>query len=105
MAIRSVFRFIQSRRFITALLPAALLFTVLVILRLWPHMPLAQRIPLSTAVWSADGELLRVTLASDDQYRLWTPLSDMSADLIQAFLLKEARCFYWHTRVNPAALV
>ena len=34
----------------------------------------ASAIPLSTGVWSADGELLRVTLAADDQYRLWTPL-------------------------------
>jgi len=33
-------------------------------MRLWPHASLAQRVPLSTAVWSADRELLRVTLAS-----------------------------------------
>ena len=32
-------------------------------------------VPLSTGVWSADGELLRVTRAADDQYRLWVPLS------------------------------
>ena len=64
------------------------------ILRLWPHAPLSQRIPLSTTVWSADGELLRVTLASDDQYRLWTPLKQMSPALVDAFLLKEDRWFY-----------
>jgi len=60
-------------------------------MRLWPHASLAQRVPLSTAVWSADRELLRVTLASDDQYRLWTPLSQMSPALVEAFLLKEDR--------------
>ena len=73
-------------------------------LRLWPHAPLSRRVPLSTAVWSADGELLRVTLAADDQYRLWTPLSEMPRALVDAFLLKEDRWFYWHAGVNPLAL-
>ena len=39
---------------------------VLAAVRFWPRAPLADRVPLSTAVWSADGELLRVTLAADD---------------------------------------
>jgi penicillin-binding protein 1C len=82
----------------------AAVVTVLALVRFWPHAPVAARVPLSTAVWSADGELLRVTLASDDQYRLWTPLSQMSPVLAQAFLLKEDRWFYWHPGVNPAAL-
>ena len=79
-------------------------YLFLAILRLWAREPLANRVPLSTTVWSADGELLRVTLASDDQYRMWTPLSQMSPDLVQAFLLKEDRWFYWHPGVNPVAL-
>jgi penicillin-binding protein 1C len=78
---------------------------VMVLLRFWPHAALSARVPLSTAVWSADGELLRVTLASDDQYRLWTPLPKMSPELVEAFLLKEDRWFYWHAGVNPAALL
>ena len=82
----------------------AVIAAILALLRLYPHAPLAERVPLSTAVWSADGELLRVTLASDDQYRLWTPLSQMSPVLADAFLLKEDRWFYWHPGVNPAAL-
>lgn len=77
----------------------------LVALRLVPHEPLAANIPLSTTVWSADGELMRVTLASDDQYRMWTPLSQMSSDLVDAFLLKEDRWFYWHPGINPVAVV
>ena len=55
--------------------------------RWWPHARLCERVPLSTAVWSADGELLRVTLASDDQYRLWTPLEGISPAVAEAFLL------------------
>jgi penicillin-binding protein 1C len=73
-------------------------------LRVWPHAPLSRRVPVSTAVWSADGELLRVTLSADDQYRLWMPLSRMAPSVVDAFLLKEDRWFYWHFGVNPVAL-
>jgi penicillin-binding protein 1C len=45
-----------------------------------------------------------VTLSSDDQFRLWTPLSRMSPPLVDAFLLKEDRWFYWHPGVNLPAL-
>ena len=50
--------------------------------------------PVSTGVWSADGELLRVTLAADEQYRLWVPLEEISPTLVDAILLKEDRWFY-----------
>ena len=92
-------RRIRAARWILAAAAA-----VLAVVRLWPHEPLSRRVPLSTAVWSADGELLRVTLSSDDQYRLWTPLGQISTALSDAFLLKEDRWFYWHPGVNPAAL-
>jgi len=95
----------MSRRLPSRRFAAALILCAPLLLRVWPHAHLAQRIPLSTAVWSADGELLRVTLASDDQYRLWTPISQMSPVLVQSFLLKEDRWFYWHPGVNPMALV
>jgi penicillin-binding protein 1C len=83
---------------------AIILCAAAVLLRVWPHQPLAERVPLSTAVRSADGELLRVTLAADDQYRLWTPLAQMSPVLREAFLIKEDRWFYWHPGVNPVSL-
>jgi penicillin-binding protein 1C len=86
---------------IIAAAPIAILFAV----RLYPHTPFPNRVPLSTTVYSSDGQLLRATLASDDQYRLWTPLSQMSPSLTDAFLLKEDRWFYWHPGVNPVALV
>jgi penicillin-binding protein 1C len=47
----------------TALATIAL---ALALLHLWPHKPLEQCVPVSTTVWSADGEVLRVTLAADD---------------------------------------
>jgi penicillin-binding protein 1C len=84
---------------------AALAAVALVALRVWPHAPLRQRFSISTGVWSADGELLRVTRTADDQYRLWTPLSQVSPTLVDVFLLKEDRWFYWHVGVNPIAIV
>ena len=84
---------------------ALLLTCALMAIRAWPRPPLRASIPVSTEVWSADGELLRVTLASDDQYRLWVPLDRMSPALVEAFLLKEDRWFHWHPGVNPVALV
>src|SRR5271157_4784599 len=73
--------------------------------RVWPHRPLRDLVPQSTSVWSADGELLRATLAADGQYRLWTPLDEMSPALVDAFRLKEDRWFYWHPGVNPVSLI
>jgi penicillin-binding protein 1C len=78
---------------------------ILLLIRLNPGQPLRDQIPQSTSIWSADGELLRATLAADDQYRLWTPLSEMSPALVNAFRLKEDRWFYWHPGVNPVSLI
>ena len=82
----------------------AILVLALVAVRVWPHDRLSHRFAVSTAVWSADGELLRMTRAADDQYRLWVPLSEISPELVDAFLLKEDRAFYFHFGVNPIAL-
>ena len=78
---------------------------ILLLIRLYPGPPLRDQVPQSTSIWSADGELLRATLAADGQYRLWTPLNQMSPALIDAFRLKEDRWFYWHPGVNPVSLV
>jgi penicillin-binding protein 1C len=86
-------------------LSAGLVALVLALLRLSPHDSLRAGLPLSTDVWSADGELLRLTRATDDQYRVWVPLAAMSPVMADAFLLKEDRWFYWHLGVNPVSLV
>jgi len=78
---------------------------ILLLIRVYPERPLRDLVPQSTSVWSADGELLRATLAADGQYRLWTPLDEMSPALVDAFRLKEDRWFYWHPGVNPVSLI
>lgn len=74
-------------------------------LRLCPHAPLREAAPLSRLVLAENGELLRMTLASDGQYRLWLPLEEIAPAMVEAQLLKEDRNFHWHPGVDPGALV
>lgn len=59
----------------------------------------------SRRVYANKGELLRVTLSSDDKLRIWTPLSKISPSLVAATLLQEDRYFYWHPGINPWAIL
>ncbi|HEY4214211.1 MAG TPA: penicillin-binding protein 1C [Steroidobacteraceae bacterium] len=93
----------KLRLCLLSILPILLLTAVGV--RLWPRPPLAARIPSSVAVLDADGQLLRLTMARDQQYRLWVPLSAAPPELTEALLLHEDQQFYHHFGVNPIALV
>jgi penicillin-binding protein 1C len=73
--------------------------------RLWPKAGLAAGLPTSVAVYDARGGLLRLTLAADERYRMWTPLDRISPALLEAVLLYEDRHFYAHPGVDPLALV
>lgn len=86
------------------LVAAALIAIVLVGIRLWPHPSLRDWMPTSTAVYDDHERLLRLTLASDDQYRQWVPLQDISPQLIEAVELHEDRWYRWHPGFNPWGL-
>ena len=73
-------------------------------IRLYPKAPLSTRYTSSVAVYDTRGQLLRLTLAKDDRYRLWLPLASIAPDIVEAFLLQEDRWFYKHPGVNPLAL-
>ncbi len=81
-----------------------LIVAILAGIRLWPHPPLSSWKPSSVAVTDAKGRLLRLTLASDERYRLWVPLEEMSPDLVDAVLLREDRWYWWHPGFNPYGL-
>lgn len=83
---------------------ALVLVIALVVLRYFPRPPILEGLPWSRSVHAANGELLRLSLAADEQYRLWTPIEQISPQLIEAVLLYEDRSFYWHPGVNPYAL-
>src|SRR5688500_19237329 len=83
----------------------AIVAATLVTVRLWPREPLAMKIASSTALFNRQGRLLRLTLARDHQYRLWTPLEEISPELVEALLLHEDQLFYSHPGFNAASLV
>src|SRR5690349_23163343 len=83
----------------------AALLCLLIVLRCLPKPDLAEAFPSSRSVMASNGELLRLTLASDEQYRLWTPIADIAQPLQEAVLLYEDRWFYWHPGINPFSLV
>ena len=83
---------------------AAALCVCFLAVRFYPKPTLSTRYTSSVAVYDARGQLLRLTLAKDDRYRLWLPLESISPDIIEAFLLQEDRWFYRHLGVNPFAL-
>ena len=85
------------------LLIGLLILAPLAGIRLWPHDSLA--VAGSTAVLAQDGQLLRLTLAPDQRYRLWLALDQFSPLLIEAVKLQEDRWFYWHPGVNPVSLL
>lgn len=84
---------------------AGILLAVLLGCRFWPHPPLRSWLPSSTAVYDDKGHLLRLTLASDQQYRLWVPLQQISTQLVQGVLLHEDRWYRWHPGINPYGLL
>lgn len=65
--------------------------------------PLLSDQSFSTAIYDEQGHLLRLSLSSDDKYRLFTPLKDISPKLIEATLLQEDQYFRWHPGINPFA--
>jgi penicillin-binding protein 1C len=79
--------------------------TAYVVWLLLPKPPLLDGISFSQCVGDRDGKLLRVTLTSDQKFRLWTPLRDISPELIDATLRYEDKYFARHPGVNPIALL
>lgn len=69
-----------------------------------PDPRLLEDLPSSQAVLDRDGNLLRLTLASDEHYRLPLPLSDLAPAVVEAVLLQEDRWFHFHPGVNPWSL-
>ena len=49
--------------------------------------------------------MLRLTLSSDEKFRLWVPLAEIPSAMIEATLLQEDGWFRWHPGVNPFSLI
>ncbi len=48
---------------------------------------------------------MRLTLTSDDKYRVFTPLNEISPDIVRATVLYEDKYFYLHPGINPVPLI
>src|SRR5438067_7686974 len=72
---------------------------------LLPKPPLLEGISFSQCVRDRNGKLLRVTLTSDQKFRVWTPLPDIAPGLIDATLRFEDKYYRHHPGVNPVALL
>ncbi|MCP4626800.1 MAG: penicillin-binding protein 1C, partial [bacterium] len=84
---------------------AALVFVVLAALYLFcPKPELKGFHTYSRAFVDRNGILLRITLAQDEQYRLYVPLEGVSPIFQEATLLYEDQYFYQHAGVDPIAL-
>ena len=60
--------------------------------------------PFSPGYSDRQGELLRLSLASDDRYRLYIPLEQISPRMVEMTLLHEDRYFQLHSGFNFFAL-
>jgi penicillin-binding protein 1C len=69
-----------------------------------PKVPLLDGISFSQCVRDRNGKLLRVTLSTDQKFRIWTPLREISPVLINATLRYEDKYYAKHPGVNPIAL-
>lgn len=70
-----------------------------------PKPDLYGDMPFSTAIYDQHGRLLRLGLAADGRYRLYTPLEKLAPAAVQGTLLYEDAHFYQHPGVNPLRLV
>ncbi|MCR4666727.1 MAG: penicillin-binding protein 1C [Desulfovibrio sp.] len=73
-------------------------------LGLVPVDPLLSDVDFSTVLEDRDGRLLRITLTTDQKYRLYTPLSSIPSWALERVIEYEDRYFWEHPGVNVGAL-
>ena len=67
--------------------------------------PLRIETDYSQIVTAEDGTVLSAYLNSDDKWRLYTELDEITPELSKAIIYKEDKYFYYHFGVNPAAML
>jgi len=75
---------------------------------IWLALPkplLLEGVSFSQCVRDRNGKVLRVTLTTDQKYRVWTSLANISPALIGATLQFEDKYYRYHPGVNPVALM
>jgi penicillin-binding protein 1C len=67
--------------------------------------PLQIDVPYSPIVVDKKGAILHSFLTTDDKWRMYTTLPEISPQLSAAIIYKEDKYFYYHWGINPIALV
>ncbi|MDR1910765.1 MAG: penicillin-binding protein 1C [Helicobacteraceae bacterium] len=83
----------------------AIAVAIVYVPRLFPSPPLKDDLLFSTVYYDRNGALLRLSLAKDERFRVWTALDQIDENLIEATLLREDRYFYYHLGFNPFSLI
>ncbi len=82
-----------------------LIFVVLyIIIRIFFTPSLLSDTYFSRVYYDRNGNLIRMTLSTDDKYRVFTPLNKIKPDILKATVLYEDKYFYMHPGINPIAL-
>lgn len=81
------------------------LFTSALIYFLLPKPDLVNYQSYSTAIFDRNDQLLRIALAQDDRYRLYTSIDDIAEHLQRATILYEDQNYYNHSGVDYLALL
>ena len=89
---------------VSLLILVAVAAAFIVLPRILPKSPILAHVPSSVAVYDNQQHLLRLSLASDEQYRLLLPLTSVSPEFSESVSLYEDRWFRWHPGFNPWSL-
>lgn len=92
---------VTIRKVLFFLLIAAILIAAMRAIRMTPLAGTS----FSREVLADDQSLLRLTLSTDQKYRIYRPLEYINPELVQSVLLSEDKYFYYHFGVNPISLV
>jgi penicillin-binding protein 1C len=95
---------IRIKATITFFIVAVILSVLFLVYWFSPRPELNAFVPYSTVYVDKNGELLRLSLAEDDRYRIFEPLENISSRLIEATILYEDQNFYDHGGIDIAAL-
>ena len=99
-------KFREKRFFrITKKILLGILFLFLFFFCLNLFFPLHINLEYSTIVTAKDGTVLKAYLTSDEKWRMYTELDEITPEMQKAIVFKEDKYFYLHPGVNPISVL
>jgi len=99
-------RAVQSNRLLSVCRRILLFFlgSFLFFFLLNVFFPLRVDIEYSTIVTAKDGTVLKAYLTSDEKWRMYTELEEITPEMQHAIIYKEDKYFYHHPGINPVSI-